>query len=269
MTNDSLALADPMNISEQKKALAVAVEAARGAGSLMRRNFNSIKKVNFASQNDIKLDLDVRCQKLIQTKLLKKYPKMGILGEEGILGNVESEYRWVIDPIDGTVNFAYRIPHACVSVALQRNGQSIVGVVYDPFQDELWTAIRGQAARLNGEKIQVGSHSRLDQCVVAIGFAKEGKNLKTNLKLVETLVPKIRKLRIMGSAALALTYVASGRFDGYMEMGVHLWDVAAGSLIVECAGGHYQEKPYEPDYARKMMACSSVIKQKLERIAHL
>ena len=155
---------------EQSKALAAAANAARAVGRLMRGNLRAAKTVNLSTQHDIKLELDVRSQKLIEKKLSATFPDVALLGEEGVAGDANAERRWVVDPIDGTVNFAYGIPHACVSIALQMRSPesrvqspksaracldaeyvSIVGVVYDPFSDELWTAIRGQAARLNGQ----------------------------------------------------------------------------------------------------------------------
>ena len=166
-------------------------------------------------------------------------------------GRAHAEYRWVVDPIDGTVNFAYGIPHACVSIALQRRAeppekpefddgyQSLAGVVYDPFCDELWTGIRGQAARLNGRVIRVSRRRKLAEAIVSIGFAKTRENLEATLPSFIALAHSVRKLRIMGSAALDLAYVATGRFDAYIEQGLHLWDVAAGGLIVECAGGTF------------------------------
>ena len=146
-----------------KQAQDRAVQAARAAGALMRRHFRSPKKIHSATQHDIKLELDVRCQRLIERTLRSAYPHIAVLGEEGVLGDPEADQRWVVDPIDGTVNFAYGIPHACVSIALQtRNAEggtrnskfqaqahpdaaydTVVGVVYDPFCDELWTAVRG------------------------------------------------------------------------------------------------------------------------------
>src|SRR5438874_2229952 len=148
------------------KALASAADAAKAAGALMRHNLRSAKKVNEATAHDIKLELDVRCQKLIEKKLRKDFPAIAVLGEEGVSGDADAPYRWVIDPIDGTVNFAYGLPHASVSIALQRaeskvhsprskvrrrqsqlatrnpQPETLLGVVYDPFQDELWTAVR-------------------------------------------------------------------------------------------------------------------------------
>ncbi|HEY4984778.1 MAG TPA: inositol monophosphatase family protein, partial [Verrucomicrobiae bacterium] len=181
-----------MNLSESKRALASAVKAAQAAGAVMRRNLHSKKIINETSVHDIKLELDVRCQKLIERQLHSAFPHISFLGEEGDSGDRQAEYRWVVDPIDGTVNFTYGIPHACVSIALQqrsarcqvsgvrsksrtthhapRNADylTIAGVVYDPFQDELWTAIRGQPARLNGKVIRVSSRRTLADAVVSI-----------------------------------------------------------------------------------------------------
>lgn len=262
-----------MKTGELKKALAVAVTAARSAGKLIRQNASQTKKVNYASQNDIKLELDVRSQKLIESILLKAFPNISVLGEEGVLGDQKASHRWVVDPIDGTVNFAYGIPHVCVSIALQEVSNealvTVVGVVYDPFMDELWTAIRGQPARLNGKKITVSDRQKLNESVISTGFAKEGNNLKANLSMFDVLLPRIRKIRIMGSAALSLTYVASGRFDGYVEMGVHLWDIAAGALIVECAGGQVVSPVHGKNEAYRMIAGNKAVGPQLVRIARL
>src|SRR5256885_4328130 len=167
----------PMKDPSLNRALNCAVHAAKAAGELMRRNVRSKKKINFATQHDIKLELDVRCQKLIEKTLRATYPQIAVLGEEGVSGDIQAEHRWVVDPIDGTVNFTYGIPHCCVSIALQtrnvecgtrtsklqrqRRGaghpdaayETVVGVVYDPFCEELWTAVRDSRAYLNGKVI--------------------------------------------------------------------------------------------------------------------
>ena len=256
------------------KALKEAVRAAKGAGKLMKQNFLVAKKVNSSTLHDIKLELDVRCQKLIEDHLAEKFPHISALGEEGITGKVGTTARWVIDPIDGTVNFAHQIPHACVSIALQlplENGeyQTVVGVVYDPFCDELWTAIRGQKAHLNGVVIHVSDRSQLRHAITAIGFSKTKKSLETTLPYLEGLLKRTRKVRLMGSAALALTYVASGRFDGYVERGISLWDVAAGGLIVECAGGEFWSEPIPGKFKLRMIATNGLIRRKLESIPGL
>jgi myo-inositol-1(or 4)-monophosphatase len=265
-----------MKPSKIEKALASAIDAAERAGKLLRKNLHAPKKANMTTQHDIKLELDVRCQELIEKKLLKAFPKTAVLGEEGIHGSESAEYRWVVDPIDGTVNYAYGIPHACVSIALQKAPLSgavtteniVLGVIYDPFLDELWTAIEGEPARLNGRKIHVSNRSELNESIVITGFAKEGKNTANNLALFSAIVPQVRKVRIMGSAALALAYVASGRLDVYAESGLHLWDIAAGKRIVESAGGRYWDQPFgaETDPGFHTLATNQKIWKKAETV---
>jgi myo-inositol-1(or 4)-monophosphatase len=275
-----------MEFSEQKRALACAVKAARAAGKLMRKNLSAAKKVNAYSRHDIKLELDVRCQKLIERTLRPSFPKVALLGEEGVSGDPKAAQRWVVDPIDGTVNFTYGIPHACVSIALQVQGskfkvqsqngedsatreasyETLVGVVYDPFCDELWTAIRGQPARLNGRIIHVSRRAKLSEAIVSIGFAKSRANLERTLPYFNRLARRILKVRLMGAAALAMTYVASGRFDAYLERGIRLWDIAAGGLILECAGGEFWHEPIPGQYAYRMIASNGLLRKKLESI---
>ena len=241
----------------------------------MRRNLHASKRANTVTQYDIKLELDVRCQRLIEKSLRRAFPHVAVLGEEGVVGQAGAEYRWVVDPIDGTVNFAYGIPHACVSIALQRRAeapkaaefadgyQTLVGVVYDPFCDELWTAIRGQAARLNGRVIRVSKRRKLSESILSIGFAKSRESLEATLPYFVELAHHVRKLRSMGSAALALTYVATGRFDAYIERGIHLWDIAAGGLIVECAGGEFWQEPIPGKHAYRMIASNGLLRRRL------
>ena len=289
--NDSIASgvrslnSEAMKIPEKKQALACAVAAARAAGKVMSANLHLSKKINEATQHDIKLELDVRCQKLIERILRRAFPRIPILGEEGIVGDPEAPVRWVVDPIDGTVNFSYGIPHACVSIALQErvagsgfrasrtrasagsSFQSVVGVVFDPFTDELWTAIRGGLARLNGRGIHVSRRTKLNEAIVALGFAKEQLTLNRMLPTFNALIHRVRKVRIMGSAALSLVYVASGRMDAYVEYGLRLWDIAAGGLIIECAGGDFWHEPVKGDYAYRILASNGKLRRKLMRDA--
>jgi myo-inositol-1(or 4)-monophosphatase len=257
------------------KAKAAATRAARAAGNLIHGNARSTKIINSATQHDIKLELDVRCQKLIERGLFRAFPGAAVVGEEGVAGDPNAEYRWVIDPIDGTVNFTYGIPHACVSIALQRKASAaakadypdgydtVVGVVYDPFCDELFTAIRGRAAHLNGAPIRVSNRRRLAEAIVSIGFAKTKESLRSTLPYFNKLVHRVRKMRMMGAAALALTYVASGRFDAYIERGIRLWDIAAGGLILECAGGEFWRKPIPGKHAYRMIASNGLLRRSL------
>jgi myo-inositol-1(or 4)-monophosphatase len=261
-----------MNQRDLAKALKTAVEAARGAGALMRKNFRSVKKANLVVQHDIKLELDVRCQKLIEKTLLKNFPEVAVLGEEGVSGDPSAQYRWVIDPIDGTVNYAYQIPHACVSIALQEfkgptrvdaGYQTVVGVVLDPFCDELWTAIRGKPACLNDKAIHVSRRSKLAEAVISLGFSKQDAGLNKMLPKLQDLAFRVRKIRIMGAAALDLVYVASGRYDGYLESGLRLWDIAAGGLILECAGGEFWNEPLPGDHYFQIVANNGLLRKKL------
>ena len=265
-----------MTVSEKKNLLAVAVNAAHAAGDIMRRNRLASKKINKATQRDIKLELDVRCQRKIELMLTKVHPEIAVLGEEENAGDIESELRWVVDPIDGTVNFTYGIPHACVSIALQQrlakqnkygeNYETIIGAVYDPFVEELWTAIRGQTAKLNGKRIQVND-GPLKEAMLSIGFAKDKKTMDYMIPYFNKLALKIRKPRMMGSATLALTYVACGRFHGYIESKVNLWDIAAGGLVLECAGGEFWRTPRRKgEHAYVVVATNGRIRKQIERL---
>jgi myo-inositol-1(or 4)-monophosphatase len=284
------------NPGDPAAALRCAVRAAHAAGKLMRANLRSAKKINEATQHDIKLELDVRCQKTIERLLRRAYPSVPILGEEGIVGDPEGPTRWVVDPIDGTVNFTYGIPHACVSIALQqkvpnsgfrvpgspkrnlklgtRNPElgssafrSLLGVVYDPFTDELWTAIRGKRARLNGKVIHVSRRMKLNEAIVALGFAKQRSTLDKMLPTFDGLIHRVRKIRIMGAAALSLVYVATGRMDAYVEYGLRLWDIAAGGLIIECAGGEFWSRPVKGEHTYEILASNGRLRGELERFS--
>jgi myo-inositol-1(or 4)-monophosphatase len=258
---------------DKEKALRCAVDAARRAGGLMLRNRSSRKMINEQSLHDIKLELDVRCQKLIERRLLAAFPDSAVLGEEGVAGDASGALRWVVDPIDGTVNFTYGVPHACVSIALQKRASpagdfvTVVGVVYDPFCDEIWTATAGGPARLNGRIIRASRRDRLEEAIVAIGFSKTEKSLNENLPVFNILVRRVRKVRIMGAAALSLSYVASGRFDAYIESGVSLWDIAAAGLILERAGGEFWRQPIGDTGQYRMLANNGLLRGKLEKIA--
>jgi len=258
-----------------KTALAASVKAARVAGDLMRLNLQRTKKINEATAHDLKLELDVRCQGRITRELARAFPDIPVLGEEGFDEAVvqEAEWRWVVDPIDGTVNFAHGIPHACVCIALQTRSdkaadgfETVTGVVLDPFQDELWTAIQGGPARLNGRVIHVSRRRKLAESLVSLGFAKSQRTMAQMLPVFNHLFPRVRKIRLMGSAGLALTYVADGRFDAYLEAGVRLWDIAAGGLIVECAGGKFGREAIETDYRYALNVNNGLLNNQLKAV---
>lgn len=275
-----------MKKSELRAALRGAIEAARAAGDLMRRNLHQAKRANETTQHDIKLELDVRCQQRIERILQQTLPEVAVLGEEGNAGDTTAAHRWVVDPIDGTVNFAYGIPHACVSIALQSRDEApsrpdpshavdadgyrtVLGVIYDPFTDELWSAIEGGPARLNGRAIQVQPRARLDEAIVALGFAKYRHTLERMLPIFGHLIHRVRKIRITGSAALTLVYVATGRFDAYIENGVRLWDIAAGGFILQQAGGVFWRLPLnDADRTYEIRVSASPLQKTIQRLAN-
>jgi len=217
--------------------LHAAIEAAQAAGGLLRANFGLVQKVDENLAHDIKLELDKRSQTLIESLLLARYPDHAIYGEEGMRGDPDSEYQWIIDPIDGTVNFFYGIAHFAVSIALRRGKAILVGVIYDPLRDELWAVERGQPATLNGLPIRVSDRTSLGEATVSIGVSKTLESVEASLPLFHRMVREAKKCRMMGSASLDIAYVACGRLDAYIEGQISLWDIAAGLLLVETAGG--------------------------------
>ncbi|MGD7652182.1 MAG: inositol monophosphatase family protein [Verrucomicrobiales bacterium] len=227
--------------------LALATEAALTAGKLLRQNFGSDATVDEATHHDIKLALDKESQDLITDILLKARPDDALYGEEGIAGNQASDRQWVVDPIDGTVNFFYGIPHFCVSIALRVAGEIVVGVIHDPMTDETWTVEKGGRALLNGKPIKVSPRTDLAESILFIGCGKDEKALRTGMERFRKASLKARKIRMMGSAALCMAYIASGRLDGYIESRISLWDIAAGQLLVETAGGEVTLTPNEDD----------------------
>ncbi len=223
--------------------LDTAVIAARAAGALLRENFGSKLNVNEFAAHDIKLELDERAQELITRIILERHPQHAILGEEGIGGNQASEFEWIVDPLDGTVNYFYGIPHFCVSVAVRQGEEILVGVIYDPMREELFSTERGGQALLNGKVIAASTRDKLSEAIVSVGLAKMSQTIDLGLPVLQDLIHRVRKARMMGSAALDLAYVAAGRLDAYIEAGVRIWDVAAGVLLVQNAGGQLVMNP--------------------------
>lgn len=223
--------------------LSVALEAAHAAGQLQRENLGSDLAVNEMLQYDIKLDLDVRCQTLITDIILKHFPDHAVLGEEGDAGNPDGTTQWIVDPIDGTVNFFYGIPHFCVSIGVKVDGELVAGVIYDPNQDETWAVEKGSAPTLNGKTIRTSSRTKISDAVVTCGFSKSEEAILASFERYKRISLAVKKTRMLGSAALALAYIACGRLDAYVEEQISEWDVAAGRLILEGAGGTFIDQP--------------------------
>ncbi len=228
-----------------KELLPAAINAAKAAGKLILENFGTDLHVNEMKQYDIKLELDVRSQELITGMLLAEFPEHAILGEEGGDTGGEGPIEWIIDPIDGTVNYFFGIPHFCVSIAARERASQklLVGVIYDPTQDELWTVAEGVPPTLNGKLIACSTRSEMAQCVVTIGFSKSKESLDAGFERYKRISYNVRKTRMLGSAALAMAYIACGRLDAYVEEQISLWDIAAGIMLIEAAGGKVMLKP--------------------------
>jgi len=220
--------------------LDAAIAAAREAGALIRRRLGHYHSIETKSSlSDLVTDVDRESEALLADRLLSAFPGHLMLGEEEDPSRVE--YLWVCDPIDGTTNFVAGLPFCTVSVALARFGEPVVGVIYDPMRDELFAARRGGGAFLNGQRIQVSPERRLDQAMVATGFAYQTGLRRVTLDDAVRITPRIRNLRALGSAALHLAYVAAGRLTGFWERGLHAWDLAAGYLLVTEAGGVFTD----------------------------
>ncbi len=224
--------------SSMNNYLEIAEKAAREAGALLREHYGRDLQVDAYEDHDIKLALDVRSQELITGVLLGAFPEHMVLGEEGNSGVEGAEYQWIVDPIDGTVNYFYGIPHFCVSIALRRGADDyLAGVIYDPMLDELWAVEAGAGATLNGAPISVSKRERMAEAVVTVGFAKTKESMDAGFERYKEIAYQVRKSRMMGSAALAMAYIACGRMDAYIEEVISLWDIAAGKMLIEAAGG--------------------------------
>lgn len=223
--------------------LETAVAAAKASAELLMSNFGKELNVDEAKHHDIKLALDRESQDLIFGTIAKEFPEHALFGEEGIDGNQESDYQWIVDPIDGTVNYFYGIPHFCISIALRHKEDIILGVILDPVAGDLWTVEKGGPAFLNGEVITASPRTKLEESILYVGTGKTDEALDAGLARFKRASIRARKMRIMGSAALAMAYVASGRLDAYVEYRISLWDIAAGILLIEAAGGKVELTP--------------------------
>ncbi|OUW05559.1 MAG: inositol monophosphatase [Betaproteobacteria bacterium TMED156] len=227
--------------------LNTAIKAARKAGSIINRASldPGIIKVTEKEKNDYVTDIDKTCENEILNILRQAYPKHHFLAEELTSNQLNSPIKfssshptWIIDPIDGTTNFIHGFPNYCISIALHQNGEIEQAVVYDPSRDELFTASKGRGAYLNDRRLRVSKQITLDSALIATGFPpRDPKMFDNYYSIVKKLGKSSTSIRRVGSAALELCYVASGRFDGFFELGLMPWDSAAGSLIIQESGG--------------------------------
>lgn len=232
--------------------LNIAVRAARNAGEIIVRSADKISRltVNHKTPHDFVSEVDYQAEKEIIQVIRQAFPDHGILAEES--GSYQgNEYVWVIDPLDGTTNFLHGFPQYAVSIALKHKGKLEIGVVYDPLRDELFTAERGGGAMLNSRRIRVGQRSNLQTALLGTGFPfKSDKYLEEYLAMFRPLCIATAGIRRAGAAALDLAYVAAGRLDGFWEIGLQEWDMAAGVLLIQEAGGVATDFAFENNYLK-------------------
>jgi len=248
---------------------------AREAGALLMHHFHQHLKIEYKGEADLVTAADRAAEVLIRERIRQQWPGHDILGEEQGLSDQGSEYRWYIDPLDGTTNFAHGYPVFCVSMALEhralenrasaQTGERIAAVIYDPTRDELFSAERGSGAHLNGETIRVSKTAALKECLLATGFPSQKRHKNPNIFFYHQITLHSHGVRRAGSAALDLCNVAAGRFDGFWEFNLNPWDTAAGVLILEEAGGkvsRFDGSPFELN-SRETVASNGLIHDEL------
>ena len=245
------------------KFLRAAWEAANAAGEVIRDNWERPGTIEYKGAIDLVTSVDRQAERKIIEVLQRDFPDHSFLAEEaaGIEGRT-NEYRWIIDPLDGTTNFAHGYPHVGVSIALERNEQVILGLVYDPLRRECFRAVKEQGATLNGTPIRVSKVDELDKALLATGFPYDSReNAAYYLAFFQAFLTRSQGIRRAGSAALDLCYVASGRIDGFWELKLKPWDVAAGALIVAEAGGSLSDFSGKPSsiFGGETLASNSII----------
>jgi myo-inositol-1(or 4)-monophosphatase len=245
--------------------ITAAAQIAREAGALLMEHFRQHVKIEYKGEADLVTIADRKSETLIRQRLREHWPSHDILGEEGGLQDTGSDYRWYVDPLDGTTNFAHGFPVFCVSMALEYRGRRIAGVIYDPTRDELFAAEQGSGAYLNDERIRVSQTTNLAECLLATGFPSHKRHKNPNIFFYHQITLRTHGVRRAGSAALDLCCVASGRFDGFWEFNLYPWDTAAGVLMVEEAGGRITDfggSPFELN-SRETVASNGLVHEAL------
>ena len=251
-----------------------ATEIAREAGAKLREFFAQGVETEYKGDVDLVTVADRTVEKLIKTRLGETFPEHGIYGEEGTRERMQGEFRWYVDPLDGTTNFAHGFPQFCVSMGLEQrpagkaedeDGTLVAAVIYDPLRDEIYTAERGQGARLNGRPIKVSRVPELAEALLSTGFPSRKRHASPNVHFYQEFTLRSHGVRRAGSAALDLAYVASGRLEAFWEFNLNPWDTAAGILLVEEAGGRVTDfagNPFKLD-SREVLASNGLIQGEL------
>ncbi len=250
---------------------------ARQAGALLRKFYEKGVAAEYKGDVDIVTEADRASEQMIREKLKAAFPTHGIYGEEGTRDQMESEYRWYVDPLDGTTNFAHGFPAFCVILGLEHrpaglaadaDGEMVAGVIYDPLRNEMFTAERGKGAFLNGRAIHVSKTKTLQESLTATGFPSQKRHSNPNVHFYQQITLRSHGIRRAGSAGLDLAYVACGRLDGFWEFNLNPWDTSAGVLLVEEAGGtitHFDGGKFTLD-SREVLATNGLILGEMKHV---
>lgn len=248
-----------------------AIQTARDAGQILAERFGRKIEISNKSEIDLVTESDLASERVIIERIKTYYPRHSILAEESGVTNPadrESDWRWIIDPLDGTTNYAHGYPCFCVSIALEHQGKMEIGVVYDPLRDEMFAAERGQGASLNGRRINVSRTMTLSSALLCTGFPYDVRQRSEFARHFASFIMQAQGVRRDGAAALDLAYVAAGRFDGFWEEGLKPWDVAAGILLIEEAGGrvsNYRGEVFDI-HTPPIMASNGLIHDEMQRV---
>lgn len=267
----SITNAMPLSDEFLEAVLKVAIRASKNAGNIIVGNSGGAEVINRkANSRDLLTLIDPLCEKTIKETIFESFPEHDFLGEEDVAPGKEAsaqaleskladkeKWLWIVDPIDGTTNFVHGMPLCVPSIAATYQGRVIVGVIYDCHRDELFTAIKGKGAFLNGEQIQVGSQESLGDAVVAMGSPPAPESMEMSLRGIKALMPLVRTIRMLGSAAIMLAWVANGRLTCYWEYDLSSWDIAAGALLVTEAGGRFTDLEGRDFSLRTRKICAS------------
>ncbi|HVG28608.1 MAG TPA: inositol monophosphatase family protein [Pyrinomonadaceae bacterium] len=251
-----------------------AIQTARDAGRVLAEKFGRALQVSNKGDIDLVTEADLAAEQLIVERIRSYHPRHRILAEESgetAREDRPSEFKWIIDPLDGTTNYAHGYPCFCVSIALEQAGEVIVGVVYDPTRDEMFAAERGGGATLNGRRVRVSDVEDLNAAMVCTGFPYDVRDRGDFARHFRNFIMRAQAVRRDGSAALDLAYVAAGRFDGFWEEGLRAWDVAAGKLLVEEAGGRvsrYDGSPFHI-YEPPILASNGLLHEAMMRVLQM
>lgn len=249
--------------------LQVAVRAARAAGKIQLKSLGKAHKIRFKGEINLVTEVDCACEAKIVRIIKRDFPDHDFLTEESGAFNVPSEFKWIIDPLDGTTNYAHAYPLFCTAIGLEHHGKVVLGVVYEPNLDQLFVGVRGKGATRNGRRISVSKVSKLKRSLLATGFAY---NVKTkndnNMDHFRNFIMRSQAVRRDGVAAVDICYVACGRYDGFWELDLWPWDTAAATLILEEAGGKVTQFDGTPFsiYGREILASNGRIHQEMSKV---